>query len=420
MIRHHIVWKTAACCLASLCFACLPIRTAADDWLQWRGPDREDRSAETGLLQEWPDEGPKQLWVNESCGLGYAGCSVQGKRLFTLGLEENAEFALCLDAETGEELWRQNIGPRFQNAWGDGPRSTPTIDGKFVYFLSAAGELACLEGNSGQIRWSKNLADFGGRVPVWGYAESPLVDGDQIVCTPGGNQGAILALNKRNGKKLWQTSSLTPRAHYSSLIAVDWGGRRQYIQQLVNAIVGIDAKTGDVLWQSERTGRTAVIPTPIFSKGIVYVTAGYKVGSKAVELDDDNNVHDLWETISMQNHHGGVIRVDEHVYGYSDRDGWCCQNLMTGKLAWKHSKRKITKGAITWADNRFYHLQERDGQVVLIEATPDGLVEHGRFTLSPLSEQRSPRGKIWVHPVIANGRLYLRDQEYLHCYDVSR
>ena len=391
----------------------------AEDWLQWRGPSRADRSSETGLLKSWPEQGPKQLWVNQKAGLGYSGFSIQGDKLYTLGLEDDSEFALCLNANTGKQIWKQNIGEKFENGWGDGPRTTPTIDGKRVYFMTAGGTVACLNATSGKKVWSRQMTEFGGKVPFWGYSESPLVDGKMVVCTPGGDDGSIVALNKSDGKLIWQTKELTTPAHYSSVIAADWGGKHQYIQLLMDQVVGVDSKDGSVLWTSPWEGRTAVIPTPIFKDGTVFVTSGYKVGSKAVQLDDKNNASEKWFQIDMQNHHGGVILVDDHLYGYSDKAGWSCQDLATGEIVWNQNKREIRKGAISYADGLFYHLQENDGQVILIKATPDGFEELSRFTLDPLSEQRSPRGKIWVHPVICNGKLYLRDQEFIHCYDLK-
>ncbi|MCH2182747.1 MAG: PQQ-like beta-propeller repeat protein [Mariniblastus sp.] len=398
--------------------ACYP-SAQAEDWLQWRGPSRADRSSETGLLKSWPEEGPKQLWVNDKAGFGYAGFSIQGDKLYTLGLEDDTCFALCLNANTGKEVWRKKIGGKFENRWGDGPRSTPTIDGKNVYFLTAGGTLACLNAANGKKSWSCEMSEFGGKVPFWGYSESPLVDGKLVVCTPGGDEGAIVALNKSDGKLVWQTEDLTTPAHYSSLIVADWGGKHQYIQLLMDQVVGIDSADGSLLWTSPWEGRTAVIPTPIFKDGTVYVTSGYKVGSKAVQLNDQNEATEKWFQIDMQNHHGGVILVGDHVYGYSDKAGWACQDLETGEIVWNQNKREIRKGAVSYADGLFYHLQENDGQVILIKATPDGFEEISRFTLEPQTEQRSPMGKVWVHPVICNGKLYLRDQEFIHCYDLQ-
>ena len=178
----------------ALMTVCLLLQAAvADDWPHWRGPNWNDRSGETGLLTEWPKDGPKQLWVNSASGLGYAGFAVVGEQLFTMGLEDNAEFALCLDATTGTEIWRQPVGTKFENNWGDGPRSTPSVDGDYVYVMTAAGTLACLKKNDGQEVWKVQMQDFGGQVPDWGYSESPLVDEDRVVCTPGGPKGTMVA-----------------------------------------------------------------------------------------------------------------------------------------------------------------------------------------------------------------------------------
>ena len=412
--------KTQTILLAIFTF-CLTAHTSlpAEDWLQWRGPARADRSSETGLLKSWPEGGPKQIWVNDEGGLGYAGFSIRGDKLFTLGLDGETEFALCLNANTGKQIWKTKVGEKFKNGWGDGPRSTPSIDGKNIFVMTADGTIACLQAGNGKLVWKKQMTDFGGKVPYWGYSESPLVDGNQVLCTPGGDDGAIVALNKKNGKLLWQTKELTTGAHYSSIIAADWAGKHQYIQLLMDQVVGVDSSDGTVLWTSPWEGRTAVIPTPIFKDGVVYVTSGYKVGSKAVQLNDKNEATEKWFNIDMQNHHGGVILVDDHVYGYSDKAGWACQSLETGELAWNQNKREIRKGAISYADGLFYHLQENDGEVFLIKASPDGFEAISQFTLEPLSEQRSARGKIWVHPVICNGKLYLRDQEFIHCYELQ-
>lgn len=399
------------------CWSCGGAAVGNDDWPGWRGADRTDVSRETGLLPTWPEGGPKQLWVNRNCGLGYAGFSVVENRLFTLGSEAEREFALCLDAVTGTEIWRVEVGDNFQNQWGDGPRSTPTVDGDRVYAMAANGNLSCLDRGSGQIIWQVSLRDLGGDVPQWGYAESPLIDHDRVVCTPGGNQGAIVALNKMTGAVIWRCTELTSTAHYSSIITANWNNRRQYIQLLVDALVGVDADNGRLLWSSPWRGRIAVIPTPIFWEGKVYATSGYDIGSKLVELTDDGAV-DVWSNKVMKNHHGGVIQLGSHVYGFSDGNGFLCQSLETGEMVWT-ARRAIGKGAVSYADGRFYFIQEEDGQVLLIEANEEAWHERGRFTLSPQTERRKPQGRIWVHPVIANGRLYLRDQEIVCCYDIS-
>ena len=414
--------------MVALAVALVSTSQATDDWPYWRGPDRNDRSTESGLLQSWPEGGPKQVWVNREAGLGYAGFSVVDGRLYTMGLENDQEFALCLDANDGSELWRTPIGPRYKNGWGDGPRSTPSVDGELVYFMSAAGNLACLKAANGNEAWKISMGDYGGKVPNWGYAESPLVDGDRVICTPGGDQGTILAVDKLTGEKLWQSDPITSVgddgnetgpavAHYSSVLPVEWGGQRQYVQLTVLAVVGLDASTGKTLWQVPFPGRIAVIPSPIFDDGEVYVTAGYGVGSKLIRLSNDNKAEEVWYTKDMQNHHGSVVQVGDHFYGSSAR-AFVCQDQKTGKMEW--SERGIKKGAISYADGRFYHVQEDDGKVLLIDANPDGHEIVGSFVLSPQTERRNPKGKIWVHPVIANGKLYLRDQEIIHCYDIKK
>ncbi len=390
----------------------------ADDWSQWRGPNRTDRSAETGLLDNWGEGGPAKIWHSEKAGLGYAGIAVVGDRLFTLGLDGENEFAICLNASTGEETWRKSIGEQFKNNWGDGPRSTPTVDGEHVYCLTAQGVLACLKIADGEIVWSTEMKKFGGKVPFWGYSESPLVDRDRVFCTPGGKQGAVIGFDKKSGEKVWQSADLTDPAHYSSIIAADVNGQRQLIQLLVSKVVGLDPRDGRLLWTYDWSGRTAVIPTPIFKDGTVYVTSGYGVGSAAIKIGEDNKVQQLFNNKVMKNHHGGVVEVGGHIYGYSDKVGFVCQSLAEGEKVWG-DKKSVGKGAVAWADDRFYYVQEDDGQVLLLQADPEGLTVAGSFKLSPQTKRRSPQGRVWVHPVISNGRLYLRDQEYVYCFNVK-
>lgn len=411
----------------ALMTVCLLLQAAvADDWPHWRGPNWNDRSGETGLLTEWPKDGPKQLWVNSASGLGYAGFAVVGEQLFTMGLEDNAEFALCLDATTGTEIWRQPVGTKFENNWGDGPRSTPSVDGDYVYVMTAAGTLACLKKNDGQEVWKVQMQDFGGQVPDWGYSESPLVDEDRVVCTPGGPKGTMVALNKLTGEKIWQSPAFSKakdgvpgepaKAHYSSMIPIQWNDQRQYVQLTVLAAIGVSPEDGHELWRSDWAGRTAVIPSPIFDDGQIYVTSGYNIGSKLIQLADDNSASEKWFSMAMQNQHGGVILVDKFFYGSSEK-AFVCQDRETGKMVW--AERKIGKGATSFADGMFYHVQESDGKVMLFSADKKTVNIKGSFTLAPQTERRAKAGRIWVHPVIANGKLYLRDQEMVYCYEIK-
>lgn len=389
------------------------------DWPGWRGPNRDDLSKETGLLQAWPNEGPPQLWTVDTGGLGYAGFAVVGEKLFTLGSGEDGEFAICLDVNDGSTIWKKSIDDLYTNDWGDGPRNTPTVDGDHVYVMSANGTLKCLTVKDGSEIWSVSLTDdLGGEIPNWGYSESPLVDGDKILCTPGGSKGAVVALDKTNGNVVWQSSDFTNPCHYSSIIVADVNGRKQYIQLFEKALAGFDAKNGDLLWQDAWDGRIAVIPTPIFNDNTVYISSGYGVGSMLLDISDSEQVKRKWFSKKMKNHHGGVILLDGHYYGYSDKVGWLCQSAKTGGEVWTE-KDEFKKGAIAYADGRFYLLEEDSGQVALISASADGWDEKGRFQLEPLSENRKKFGRIWVHPVISNGRLFLRDQEMIYCFDIK-
>ncbi len=334
-----------------------------------------------------------------------------------MGTRDEQTILLALDAATGAELWATPISKVFRNRWGDGPRGTPTVAGNQVYALTGEGDLVCCERDTGKVVWSRNLTELGGKVPQWGYAESVLVDGDRVICTPGGPDGALAALDRHSGELVWQAVEMDDAAHYSSPIKVELDGETQYVQLTKSNVFGVRAATGKLLWQSDWDGRIAVIPTPIYRDGHVYVTSGYGVGCKLVSMAADEAT-DVYANKEMKNHHGGVLLVGDHLYGYSDGTGWVCQDFMTGELVW-NDKNSLGKGALTCADGMLYCIDEDEGQVVLIEASTDGFKEHGRFTLSPQTKHRKPAGKIWTHPVVCNKRLYLHDQELIYCFDIA-
>lgn len=390
----------------------------ANDWPQWNGPNRDGLSAETGLLKSWPQDGPPQIWQIQGCGKGYSGPAIVDDYLYTLGSVDGKTFALALDAATGNEIWRTELAPELTNGWGDGPRSTPTVNGNRVYVMTGQGTLAALRDSDGQVMWKKTMAELGGSTPGWGYCESVLVDGEAVLCTPGGEAGAVAALNKETGELLWQSSEVTDRAQYVSIVKMTATAGPQYIQLLEKRLIGLSTSDGSLLWEAPWPGNTAVVPTPICHEDLVYVTSGYGAGCMLQQCNPTGTVTEIYRNKVMKNQHGGAIRVGDFVYGYSDSTGWLCHHLQTGKQAWRE-RDALGKGAIGYADGMLYCLEERTGTVVLIEASPKAWNEHGRFTLAPLTEIRSPSGGIWVHPVIANGKLYLRDQELLFCYDVK-
>jgi outer membrane protein assembly factor BamB len=415
MIRFMRVLNSwVSCALGSL----VALSAFGADWPQWRGDSRRDHSPDKGLLAQWPQEGPKQVWSFNNAGSGYAGFAIAKDSLFTMGLRDGQEFLIAVNASTGKELWSSSAGQKYPNGWGDGPRMTPTVDGDRVFAIGGQGLLICVEAKNGKLIWSKNLVtDLGGQLQDWGYTESPLVVGDIVICTPGGPQGTLAGLDKSSGAVRWRTSGLTDKAQYSSPILIQHDGQPQVVQLVMNRFFGVSPKDGSVLWKKDFPGRVAVIPTPIYEDGIVYVTAGYGVGCEAVRLGTNNSIAPLYSNKVMKNHHGGVVCVDGYLYGHSDGAGWVCQELKTGKEIWSH--KGFGKGSVTYADGKLICLDERNGDVALVEASTQGWKELSRFKLAPLSSKRSPQGGIWPHPVVVNGRLYLRDQELLHCFNVK-
>lgn len=356
--------------------------------------------------------------MSTECGLGYSGPAVVGEKLYILGARDDQEQLICLQTSDGKELWSTPIGSILQNDWGNGPRSTPTVDGELVYALGGQGNLVCCQAKDGKLVWSKSMTEFGGALPNWGFAESPLVHGNKILWTPGGEKGAIVALDKISGDLLWQTESLKDGAHYSSIVATEHLGKTVGIQLLVSQLVGFDIETGEVLWSVPWDGKVAVIPTPVLWEDKVYVTSGYGAGCMMVKLGPGQSAERIYDNNLMSNHHGGVIRIGENIFGHANKKGWTCQDFDTGKKVWQ-DRDAFGKGAIAFADNRFYCLSEEEGDVALVAPSTEGWEEHGRFRLEPQTEQRSPKGRIWTHPVIADGRLYLRDQELLFSFDVA-
>jgi outer membrane protein assembly factor BamB len=393
----------------------------AIDWPQWRGPNQDGVSPEKGLLQAWPAAGPKLLWDATGIGNGYSTVSTAGDRIYTSGEVGGQSSVICLSAKDGKQIWAEDIGktgtPGCCNAGG--PRTTPTVDtgAGLVFAISQYGEVAALDTKDGKEVWKKDLIrDFGGQLPEWGFSSAPVIDGNNVMLTAGSAQGTVVALDKKSGNKVWQSSEFTDGAHYSSLVIATIDGVKQYVQLTDKSLVGINPADGKLLWRANRPGRTAVIPNPVVFGNLVYVTSGYGVGCNCFEVKKNGakfEATELWNNKHMVNHHGGVIRVGPHVYGHSDSKGWTCQDIKTGDLVWQD--KTFGKGAIAHADNRFViRWEDKAGTIALIEASPNGYKEHGKF--DPPSRSKE---KAWAHPVISNGRLYIRDEDHLLCYDIS-
>jgi outer membrane protein assembly factor BamB len=389
----------------------------AADWPQWRGPERDGLSRETGLLKEWPADGPKVVWQVEGVGAGYSTISVADGRIFTQGNVEDEGRIQCLDERTGKTLWSVRSPAEkevFEERRGNGPRGAPTVDGDRVYVEGGGGDLTCLD-LTGRVVWSLHLLrdlNGGERPPKWGFSESPLVDGDKLIVTPGGNDGAVAALDKRTGDVIWRSADVTDKAHYSSPIVVDVGGTRQIIQFTSRRVVGLDAETGKLLWDYAASANgTANVATPIYHDGHVFTSSAYGTGGGLVKLVQDGGAwkaEEVYFSESMANHHGGIVLLDGFLYGFGS-NVLICMDYMTGEIAWRD--RSVGKGSLTSADGHLYCLGEKN-QAGLVEANPKEYVEKGRFELP---ESGWPT---WAHPVVANGALYLRDQGTLTKYDV--
>lgn len=392
---------------------------ASGDWPQWRGPNRDGCSTEKGLLKQWPKGGPKLVWKADALGRGYAGVSAAGDLLFTMGDKDGANYVMALKRADGKIVWSTKVGRAGAPGWGgfEGPRCTPTVDGNLVFAVAQYGEVVCAEADTGKEVWRKDYAkDFGGRLPEWGYCGMPLVDGVKVILAPGGRRGNLAAVNKTTGEPIWQSKDFTDDLHYSSPVAAEIGGVRQYIQLTGASVAGVAAEDGRLLWRAPRSGPTATVPTPIVHDDTVYVTSGYGAGCNLYKITEDGgkfSVEQRYANKVMTSHHGGVVRIGNHLYGFSDGKGWTCQDLETGKAIWQE-KSKLGKGSLIFADGMLYLRSEGGkGTCALVEATPEGYKEHGRFDQPDRSDKNS-----WPHPVIAGGKLYLRDQDVLLCYDV--
>jgi outer membrane protein assembly factor BamB len=388
------------------------------DWPQWLGPDRTAVSRETDLLREWPKGGPPLLWKIDNLGRGYSTPTVAAGRIFTMGNRGKTEYVLAFAEDGGKELWATEVGPVRSNGGGpEGPRCSPAVDGHSVYALGLNGDLLCLEAATGREVWRKDLVkQFGGRVGGWGYSESPLIDGDRLICTPGGDKATLLALNKKTGEEIWK--GVVPRhdhAHYSSIIAIEVGGKRQYVQFLSGGVVGLSAD-GEFLWRYDKPHNdTANCSTPIFHDDFVFAASDYGTGGGLARLSPDGankvRAEEVYFTRDMKNHHGGMVLVGDYLYG--DNGGrLTCLEFKTGKVMW--SSDRAGKGSIAAAGRRLYYRNEH-GPMILVEANAHRYVEHGRF-----DQPHRSNTSAWPHPVIANGKLYLRDQELLLCYDIKK
>src|SRR5688572_7797064 len=383
-----------------------------DDWPQWRGARRDGVSTETGLLKEWPAGGPRLAWRVTGAGDGYSSFSVAAGRLFTLGARGGTEYVLAFDAASGKKLWEVSNGRRFSNDRGDGPRSTPTVDGDRVYVFGSSGDMTVLDAASGKVFWTQNLLQkYGGSNINWGLSESPLVLNDRILVSPGGRGASIVALRKTDGSLIWKSQNDEPG--YSSALLHPVGSVQQAIVFTAERALGIDVADGRLLWSYNRVAnRTANIATPIARGNRVFLSSDYGTGAALLALSADGNgvkASEVYFSNEMRNHHASSVLVGDYLYGFSSSI-LTAMHFDTGKVAWRD--RSVGKGSLVFADQRLYLFSE-NGVVGLADPNPAAYVERGRFQIKTGSLPT------WSHPVVSGGRLYLRDQDTLYAYDVT-
>jgi outer membrane protein assembly factor BamB len=418
----NMPWPHFAWCLSLLTFT-----AAAPDWPQWRGPQRNGVSEETGLLKEWPKDGPKLVWQSSDLGGGYSTPSVFGERLYVQSNNDlDNEVVQALDTRDGKRIWSTRLGKVGLNNGPQypGARSTPTVDANTLFALGSDGDLACLDASTGAVVWKKNIRDdFAGRPGLWAYAESPLIDGPILVVTPGGKKASLVALNKKTGELIWKSIvSNAGDAAYASAIVVELDGVKQYVQFLEKGVVGVDARTGQFLWRYDETAKNSManIPTPVAHGGYVY-TATAMGGAALVKLTAASGgirAETVYTSKKLPDRIGGAVQVGECLYGTTGR-GLLCATFKTGKVLWED--RCVGPGSICYADGCLYVHGENTGAVALVAATPTSYREKGRFTPPGQPDYRADGSgtKAWSYPVVANGRLYVRNQGSLWCYDIS-
>ena len=399
-----------------------------DAWPTFRGASRTAVSPDTGLLDEWPANGPQLLWQSQGAGRGYSSLAIAGGKIYTLGdncstAADDDEYLTCFDQASGKQLWLAKTGPAWksgQESW-QSSRSTPTVDADRVYILTPYGSLICMQSTDGTEVWRKDLRkDFDGdKADGWGYSESVLIDGDKLVCTPGSEQNTMVALNKTNGDLIWSSSRSGDRgAGHASAVITEVGGTRVYVTTTGSGPMGVRASDGELLWTYDIDRTTAVIPTPIVRDDLVFFTAGYGRGGALLKQVPAAGGKVTIEEIyplnkKLANKHGGVVLVGDYLYGDSeDRGISFCADLMTGELKWNSRGSGRNSASMAAADGHLY-VRYADGTMTLVAASPESFKEVGKFQVPGSGDRPS-----WSHPVIVDGKLFLREGDQLLCYSL--
>ncbi len=400
-----------------------------ESWPQWGGHNRDHKSLETGLLQEWPASGPPIAWKFSNAGVGYSSLSVVKGKGYTLGTIDEKNAAICIDVTSGNVVWKTPFSDAvpsgdYLQGWGGGPRSTPTVVGDRVIVLDDGGTLASLEAATGKVQWKVNLKDdFGGQLPKWGYSESPLVDGDRVVVCPGGKE-FLVALELKTGKKIFGSSGFNTAPHYVSVMKHTVDGIDTYISAAERGMVAFSAKDGSLLWTNDSSGNgTATIPTPIIDGNLVYHTSDYGTGCVLVEVTATNgkiSAQEVYANKNMQNHHGGVVLHDNCIFGLKKGGGFVCQDFKSGEVKWNERLSGDGSASVAFADGRLYVYGEGTGTCYLVEPSKEKWMPRGQLSLPEQTKIERQQGKIWAHPVIAEGKLFLRDLDLIYAFDIKK
>jgi outer membrane protein assembly factor BamB len=392
----------------------------AADWPCFRGPNRDNHSPDKGLLKSWPEGGPKLAWKGTGVGQGFSSVAVAGERVYTMGDKDGDSHLIALSRKDGKLLWEARLGEGGRGGGYAGSRGTPTVDGDRVYGIGPCGDLVCVGAADGKEKWRKSFtADYKGGKPNWDYAESPLIDGDRLVCVPGGRTATMLVLDKKSGEEVWKAPLGFP-AGYSSVVISNARGVKQYVTLTAGGTIGVRASDGKLLWSYKRLApNTANIPTPIVLNDQVFTAAGYSKGAALLTLSksDDGTfrVKEEYYNQQMGNRHGGMVIVGRYVYGDRDQNGQpYCADWKTGEVRWKRGRVGKGRGSasLTYADGNLY-VHYANGYVALVPVDTDQYSEKGSFKI-PNSDRNS-----WAHPVVIDGKLYLREKDVVWCYDVK-
>ncbi|MBN2473315.1 MAG: PQQ-like beta-propeller repeat protein [Pirellulales bacterium] len=395
--------------LCVLTIVASPAMATEADWPGWLGPNRDAKSLDTGLLKQWPAEGPKLLWQADGIGTGFSSVAVVGGKVYISGDLDGKLTIFAFDLH-GQSLWQADHSEG--RGGPDGSRATPVIDEGNLYLLGGHGLIGCYDADTGRKKWSHTAKEYGGSPGGWGYAESVLIDGNMAIFKPGG-KNCIVALDKHTGETLWKSSGFDAGPEYGSCIAVEYEGQPMIVTGTNRGIVAVDANDGSLLWSNDFSARnTANCPTPAYADGYIFWANGYGRGGICLKLkmDDGKVAADVaWTTMDMVCHHGGYVIHEGYIYG-NHSSGWSCLELKTGQKQW--NERAVGKGSLCFADGMLYLFSENRGRAGLATCSPDGLQLHGEVSVEG-------RDKSWAHPVVVGRRLYLRYDTHLYCFDVA-